>query len=78
MITCSNCGFDYTSHDDLEPGTGRCWRCAAKAYKKGMERMREERDKYAAALLDVPHSFVPNAAQYAAAQKLLGREGKKE
>lgn len=42
--TCRECGFDYEGRDDFEPGTSRCWKCAARAYKKGMERMKEARD----------------------------------
>lgn len=45
MRACGECGFDFESYDDFEPGTSRCWACAAKAYKKGMERLKKERDK---------------------------------
>lgn len=38
---CSQCGWEYTLNSDFEPGTGRCWECAAKAYKKGLDRIKE-------------------------------------
>lgn len=77
MHVCEHCGFEYTDYSDFEPDTFRCWKCSARSYKKGIERMREERNKLAAALLDVPRSLIPNAAAYAKAEKFLGREGKK-
>lgn len=38
--TCSQCGWDYTSDMDFERGGSRCWQCAAKDYKKGLERIK--------------------------------------
>ena len=45
MPECYECGCDYTDFSqDFEPGTRRCWQCAAVAYRKGLERMTAERD----------------------------------
>lgn len=42
---CPECGFDYTDDSDFEPGTARCWPCATRAYKRGMERFKDKNAK---------------------------------
>jgi hypothetical protein len=57
--TCSQCGFDYTSNSDFEPGTARCWQCAAKAYQKGIARYKDRARLAAQTLIEEVGSVGP-------------------
>jgi predicted nucleic acid-binding Zn-ribbon protein len=71
---CTSCGFEYIQESDFESGKGRCWQCAARAYKHGLTRITKERDEARAVVETYDQRFADHHDEHRAEEERLRRE----